>query len=43
MPPEIDQWKLTKTQNELLQIREKAQNDARKIAEDELGITNTSW
>jgi hypothetical protein len=34
MPPEIDQWKLTKTQNELLQIREKAQNDARKIAEE---------
>jgi hypothetical protein len=33
-PPEIDQWKLTKTQNELLTIREKGQNDARKIAEE---------
>lgn len=33
-PPEIDQWYMTETQNQLLAIREKGQNDARKIAEE---------
>lgn len=33
-PPEIDQWYMTETQNQLLTIREKGQNDARKIAEE---------
>jgi hypothetical protein len=33
-PPEIDQWYMTETQNQLLIIREKGQNDARKIAEE---------
>ena len=34
LPPEIDQWYMTETQNQLLAIREKGQNDSRKIAEE---------
>lgn len=33
-PPEIDQWYMTETQNQLLAIREKGQSDAQKIAEE---------
>jgi hypothetical protein len=34
IPPEIDQWYMTQTQNQLLLIRDKGLNDARKIAEE---------
>ena len=33
-PPEIDHWYMTQVQNQLLEIREKGQNDARRIAEE---------